>query len=54
MLDMMTDLEAFEKEVISKEVNEGSSMTLMIFRFFLQSQEYQFFLRRLKNVAMTK
>ena len=27
---------------------------MMIFRFFLQSNEYQFFIRRLKNVAMTK
>ena len=29
-------------------------MIMMIFRFFLQSNEYQFFIRRLKNVAMTK
>lgn len=27
---------------------------MMIFRFFLQSNEYQFFIRRLKNVSMTK
>lgn len=29
-------------------------MIMMIFKFFLQSNEYQFFIRRLKNVAMTK
>lgn len=29
-------------------------MVLMIFRFFLQTGEFVFFSRRLKNVAMTK
>jgi hypothetical protein len=29
-------------------------MVLMIFRFFLLGHEYPFFVRRLKNAAMTK
>lgn len=50
----MHELDQDEKFVIKNEIAAGSSMTLMIFRFYLQSQEYSFFLRRLKNVAMTK
>ena len=29
-------------------------MVIMIFKFFLQSKEYKFFVRRLKNVADTR
>jgi hypothetical protein len=29
-------------------------MVMMIFKFFIQSKEYSFFLRRLKNVAVTR
>ena len=54
MTNAMPDLDSDEKLVIKNEIQAGSSMTLMIFRFYLQSQEYSFFLRRLKNVAMTK
>ena len=29
-------------------------MTFMIFKFYLQSSEFEFFIRRLKNVAGTR
>lgn len=48
------DLSEDEKEIIREEMQTQNSMIMMIFRFFLQSNEYQFFIRRLKNVAMTK
>ena len=48
------DLSEDEKEIIREEMQTQSSMIMMIFRFFLQSNEYQFFVRRLKNVSMTK
>ena len=48
------DLSEDEKEVVREEMQTQSSMIMMIFRFFLQSSEYQFFIRRLKNVSMTK
>jgi hypothetical protein len=50
----MKDLNDEEKEIIREEMQTQSSMIMMIFRFFLQSNEYMFFIRRLKNVAMTK
>lgn len=36
------------------ELSQQSNMIMMIFKFFLQSKEYTFFVRRLKNVAMTR
>ena len=48
------DLNEQEVNVVKEELDSKSSMILMIFRFFLQSNEYQFFIRRLKNVVMTK
>lgn len=48
------DLNDQEVTVVKEELDAKSSMILMIFRFFLQSNEYQFFIRRLKNVVMTK
>ena len=39
---------------ISVSASSSTSMVLMIFRFFLQSGEYQFFVKRLKNVSVTK
>ncbi|CDW72601.1 UNKNOWN [Stylonychia lemnae] len=48
------DLSESEKSIIREELQTQNSMIMMIFRFFLQSNEYQFFIRRLKNVAMTK
>jgi len=36
------------------ELSQQSNMVMMIFKFFLQSKEYSFFVRRLKNVAMTR
>jgi len=48
------DLSENEISVVLDELKAQSSMIMMIFRFFLQSGEYQFFLRRLKNVVMTK
>ena len=36
------------------ELLAQSNMVMMIFKFFLQSKEYTFFVRRLKNVAMTR
>mmetsp|Transcript_18800 Transcript_18800/g.17940 ORF Transcript_18800/g.17940 Transcript_18800/m.17940 type:complete len:172 (+) Transcript_18800:239-754(+) len=37
-----------------EEIDHQNNMVLMIFRFYLQANEYGFFIRRLKNVAMTK
>ena len=48
------DLNENEISIVSEELQSQSSMILMIFRFLLQSGEYQFFIRRLKNVVMTK
>lgn len=48
------DLSEQEVRVVMEELEAKSSMILMIFRFFLQSSEYPFFIRRLKNVVMTK
>lgn len=48
------DLNEEEIMVIREELQAQSSMIMMIFRFFLQSGEFQFFIRRLKNVVMTK
>lgn len=48
------DLTEQEARVVMEELEAKSSMILMIFRFFLQSSEYPFFIRRLKNVVMTK
>lgn len=39
---------------MDKELSQQSNMVMMIFKFFLQSKEYSFFVRRLKNVAMTR
>lgn len=39
---------------MEKELSQQSNMVMMIFKFFLQSKEYTFFVRRLKNVAMTR
>lgn len=39
---------------MESELAAQSSMVMMIFKFFLQSKEYTFFVRRLKNVAMTR
>jgi hypothetical protein len=33
-----------------KKASSGASTIVMIFRFFLQTGEYDFFVRRLKNV----
>ena len=38
----------------SMSVSSSTSMVLMIFRFYIQSGEYDFFIKRLKNVAVTK
>jgi len=54
MTVLLKDLTAEEKDAIQGELASGNSMVLMIFRFFLQSNEYQFFIRRLKNVALTR
>jgi hypothetical protein len=48
------DLNESEISVVRDELQAQSSMIMMIFRFLLQSSEYQFFIRRLKNVVMTK
>lgn len=39
---------------VSISASSSTSMVLMIFRFFIQSGEYQFFIKRLKNVSVTK
>ncbi len=48
------DLNEEEIRIVKEELDAKSSMILMIFRFFLQSSEYSFFIRRLKNAVMTK
>lgn len=48
------DLEHEEAKVLRGELTNGSNMVMMIFKFFIQSKEYSFFLRRLKNVAVTR
>ena len=54
MLLYLKELNVDEKEVLSKEIASGSGMILMIFRFYLQANEFTFFMRRLKNIALTK
>jgi hypothetical protein len=39
---------------MESELLAQSNMVMMIFKFFMQSKEYTFFIRRLKNVAMTR
>ena len=41
------DLDSADAATLKKELENKSSMVLMIFKFFLQSKEYSFFLRRL-------
>jgi len=36
---------------VKSEIEAHSHMVMMIFKFYLQSNEYDFFLRRLKNVT---
>ena len=48
------DIDADEAKVLKAELDSGSNMVMMIFKFFIQSKEYSFFLRRLKNVAVTR
>jgi hypothetical protein len=48
------DLDEGEIRIVGEELEAQSSMIMMIFRFLIQSNEYQFFIRRLKNVVMTK
>ena len=57
MLSQVTakgDLEQEEAKTLRAELEGGSNMVMMIFKFFIQSKEYSFFLRRLKNVAVTR
>jgi|LauGreDrversion4_2_1035121.scaffolds.fasta_scaffold1236422_1 hypothetical protein len=42
-----------EKDKIRQELAADSHMVLMIFKFYLQSNEYEFFIRRLRNVTGT-
>ena len=42
-----------EKDKIKKELADDSQMVLMIFKFYLQSNEHEFFMRRLRNVTGT-
>lgn len=41
-------------ETLTRELEANSNMVIMIFKFFLQSYEFDFFVRRLKNVASTR
>ena len=50
----MPELTVEERDIIGHEIATNNSMVLMIFKFFLSSREYDFFLRRLQNVAVTK
>ena len=43
-----------EAQILRSELENKQNMVLMIFKFFLQSKEYSFFVRRLKNVAATR
>ena len=48
------DLTFEEAKILHLELQAVSNMVMMIFKFFLQSKEYTFFVRRLKNVAVTR
>lgn len=54
MMIESSDLNETEKQIIREEIESDNSMTLMIFRFYLQANEYTFFIRRLRNVALSK
>ena len=47
-------IEKEEAQILRNELENKQNMVLMIFKFFLQSKEYSFFVRRLKNVAATR
>jgi hypothetical protein len=46
-----TNLSKEEKVTVKTQIENGSHMVAMIFKFFLQSGEYEFFVRRLKNLV---
>jgi len=46
-----TDLTKKEKEKVKSEIESHSHMVMMIFKFYLQSNEYDFFIKRLRNVT---
>ena len=54
ILDELPQMSSEERQIVREELQDPAGMIAMIFRFFLQSQEYSFFIRRLKNVAITK
>jgi len=43
-----------EADTLNSDAASTASMISMIFRFFLQSGEYDFFVKRLKNVVASK
>lgn len=42
-----------EKNLIQQQLDLGSHMVTMIFKFYLQSGELDFFIRRLRNLVTT-
>ena len=54
MLGQIKDFSDDEKAIVREEIESQNNMLLMIFRFFLQSGEFEFFVRRVKNVVITK
>jgi len=46
-----TELSKQEKDKVKSELELQSHMVMMIFKFYLQSNEYDFFIRRLRNVT---
>lgn len=48
------DLTNEEALAMNNELANKANMVMMIFKFFFQSKEYNFFVRRLKNVAVTR
>ena len=51
---MERDLKPAEKEIVREELEAKNNKIILIFRFLLQSGQYQFFIRRLKNAIMAK
>jgi hypothetical protein len=45
------DLPEAQSQQVRKQIDSGSQMIAMIFKFYLQSGELDFFLRRLANLT---
>ena len=50
----LSEKQFLQSELSRRSSQDQSSMVDMIFSFFIQSGEYPFFVKRLKNLASTK